>query len=142
MDLDKERIDRYLEKFEKVKRRSNNLDEWLAGDVESLTGDTERRLASYKAFQEIIEAVTDVCAMFAADNGLSVGDDYENLDKAAGVLYDRDIEKKLERANGLRNRIVHGYDKFEESRALEDMKSLLDALKKFEKDARKWIKNQ
>lgn len=142
LSLSEEKIDRYLEKLEKVRLRSENLNDWLAGDIETLKRNTERRLASYKAFQEIVEAMTDVCAMFAADNDMSVGDDYENLEKAAGRLYDEEIKGKLERANGLRNRIVHEYDNFEDLRALEDMKDLLDAVERFEKEARKWIKSQ
>ena len=135
-------IDRYLEKLEKLRLRSGNLEDWLEGDVETLTADTERRLAPYKAFQELFEAITDVCTMFAADSNMSVGDDYENLAKAAGKLYDEEIEGKIQRANGLRNRIVHEYDKFEDFRALRDMKALLSALDRFEKGASKWIGNR
>ncbi|KXA96422.1 hypothetical protein AKJ37_05275 [candidate division MSBL1 archaeon SCGC-AAA259I09] len=140
--MDQERIDRYLEKLLRVRERSGNLEEWLAEGSEPLLTNTERRLATYKAFQEVVEAITDVCAMFAADNEMGVGDDYENLDKAAGRLYDEKIKRGLETANGLRNRIVHEYNKFENRRALENMKGLLKTIKMFEKEARGWIRSR
>lgn len=142
LGLNQDRIDRYLEKIEKIRKRSKNIEEWLKHGIDETSKNTERRLAIYKAFQEVVEAITDVCAMFAADNKMSVGDDYENLDKASGKLYREDIKGDLEDANGLRNRIFHEYNKFEDRRALESIIEGQNSLKKFLEDAERWIENQ
>ncbi len=128
LELNQDRMDRYLEKIEKIRKRSKNIEEWLKHDIDKASKNTERRLAIYKAFQEVVEAITDICAMFAADNKMSVGDDYENLEKASGKLYKEDIQGDLEDANGLRNRIIHEYNKFEDKRALESIREIQPSL--------------
>lgn len=135
--LKRERKDRYVEKLEKITERTKNIEEWLEDGVAPLLQNTERRLATYKAFQEVAEAITDICAMFAADNEMVVSDDYENIDKASGKLFSDEIREKIGAANGLRNRIIHEYNRFEDERALDSLENLLKPIRKFKEEARK-----
>lgn len=62
-----------------------------------------------------IDALMDVVAMLVKDLGLEVGDDYSNIEKLeeAGVL-SGDMAGFLRKASGLRNVIVHRYNKLDE----------------------------
>lgn len=124
MNLSKKRKDRYLEKPDKIQERHRDIVEWLENSNEVLRANTERRLALYKAFQEVVEAVTDICAMHLADTGHVVGDDATNIEKSAGKLFSDDIRDRLQEADGLRNRVVHEYNGLDTELALTSMRDI------------------
>lgn len=137
-----ERRDRYLEKLDRIRIRTDEIEEWSQPGVEVLLGRSRDRLAIYKAFQEAVEAAMDLCAMFLVDEDMSVGDDYENVERASGRLFPSELDRGLKNANGLRNRVIHEYNKFEEDRALEGIAEKAGTLRAFEREARKWIKER
>lgn len=120
----KERKNRYREKTEFIEKRFTELEEWIIGE------DEKTKLASYKAFQEIMEALFDLIAMLIRDRGKLVEDDHKNIDKLAeiGIINARDSEI-LHDANGLRNRIVHKYNKIDDAIAKESIITLMPYLK-------------
>lgn len=140
MDFSKKRKNRYLEKLDKIKERCEEIDDWISQDIKFLMEESKDKLAIYKGFQEAVEAITDICAMFLADSNMAVGDDYENIHKSSGKLFPDRLKVELMEANGLRNRVVHEYNKFNDTQALEAVKQLLPSLKRFEKEVREWIK--
>jgi len=143
VELSGERKDRYLEKIEKMENRISNVDGWI-GDVgrDGFTEDEMKKLAVYKAFQELVEAATDVCAMYLADRNGPVGDDYENIEKASGKLYSEGMEDDLKRANGLRNRVVHEYNGLRDEVAYSGIEELLPSLEKFKEEVLEWIREK
>ncbi len=101
------------------------------------------RLAIYKAFQELVEVLTDIIAMILIDNDKGVGDDYANIDKIVKiiVLENKEIEV-LNEANGLRNRVVHGYNKTDDKRAKESIEKLIPNLEKILEKISRFVKGQ
>ena len=57
----------------------------------------------------------DIIAMLVKDKGATVSDDYHNIEKLQELKIISGTESiELKRLNGLRNAIVHKYNKFEE----------------------------
>ena len=132
--MEKERIERYKEKIELAHKRLENIEE----NFENFDNEIIK-LGVYKAFQEVVEAITDLISMILIDRGNSVGDDYVNIDKIRKIinLSDKEVEL-LEEANGLRNRIIHKYNKTDDKKAknsieriVSEIQEILNKLSKF-----------
>ncbi len=120
-----ERKKRYLEKIELAEKRIIEIEEWISSQ------DEKSKLASYKAFQEIVEVISDIAAMLLKDKEKLVEDDYKNIEKLMQLKIIGDNEAKiLEDANGLRNRIIHKYNKTDDIIAKESIQILLPQIKK------------
>lgn len=122
--MDEERKTRYREKIEFILEKSDNI---------PLIPDTplERDAAFYR-LQVAIEGITDVSAMLVKDIGKTVGDDYHNID----ILIEEGIVSGefgayLKRLNGLRNILVHRYNKVEEKLIFENMGEIIKNITKF-----------
>ena len=119
-----ERKIRYKIKLEFAEKRIIQIEEWLSFN------DEKTKLACYNAFQEIVEVISDVIAMLIKDKGKIVEDDYKNIEKLAEIKIIEEKDRKiLEDANGLRNRIIHKYNKTDDTTARESIISLLPYLK-------------
>lgn len=134
--MDEERFARYAEKLRHAEDRLELFDEWAP----QATEDTALRLASFKAFQEVGEALADMCAMITKDLSQFPKDDYSNVD----VLQEREIlstesADALRELTGLRNRLVHEYDKLDEEIALSSAIRLREPVGKTLKEVRAWI---
>lgn len=141
--MNQKRVERYREKVERIKTRASDIEGWISGLSESsFKQDKKTRLAVYKAFQELVEAVGDICAMHAVDTGKVVGDDHENIEKGAGSLYDGELSNDLKSSNGFRNRLIHEYNGLDHKIAYDSIRDLLPALKRFGEEVEKWIENR
>ena len=115
---------RYKEKFELARER--------IGDVGILLGDFDNkfsRLACYKAFQELVESIFDIIAMLLKDHGKTVEDDYTNVEKLERIAINEKDADILREANGLRNRIIHRYNRVDDMIAKQSIENLLPHLK-------------
>ncbi|MFZ2070952.1 MAG: DUF86 domain-containing protein [Halobacteriota archaeon] len=128
---------RILEKVETVIERVEFIEEHLSQQILS---DRILRKALYKEFQEAVEAASDVCAMLRRGLNSSAKDDYSNIDFLVenGILELR-IGEKIKEANGLRNRLIHGYDGVDDAPACYAITELIDDLKKFSVVVLEWI---
>ena len=71
--MEKERLVRYIAKLELLEERLNDIESWISGlSFEEFESDKKTKLATYKAFQEAVEAITDICAMMLKDMKLLV----------------------------------------------------------------------
>jgi len=105
--------------------------------------DEKSKLASYKAFQEIVEASMDILAMMIKDQKLIPKDDYSNIEIANNKkLLTSELCTTLKDMNGLRNRIVHEYNGLADNIALRSMKRLLPQITNFMEQVEKWLKKQ
>lgn len=134
--VDAARLARYADKLRHVEQRLDQFGSWAGDAVES----DRDRLASFKAFQEVGEALADVCAMLVKDLGIGPKDDYTNVD----VLETEDVldgtqANALRELNGLRNRLVHEYDDLDESLAVESALELAPSIRLICKELRTWI---
>jgi len=130
-----ERKLRYMDKLAHIDRRIANIESWL-----SLSHEERTRMAIYKAFQEVVEAFFDVLSMKLVDLKIPPKDDYTNIEllEESGLL-NKEISNTLRSANGLRNRLVHGYNKLSDELAIESIRNLLPKLIKIRGDIESWI---
>jgi len=128
---------RILEKVETVVERVEFIEEHLSKEI---LGDRILRKAIYKEFQEAVEAASDVCAMVRRGLNSSAKDDYGNIDFLVenDILEER-MGEKLKEANGLRNRLIHGYDGVNDETACYAIKELVGDLKDFSVVVLEWI---
>lgn len=141
--MDIERAKRYEDKLNLISERLRDIDEWISGyDASDFTSDKKTRLAVYKAFQELTEASFDIIAMACKDSKIIPKDDYTNVD----ALYDKKIiddslKNALSESNGLRNRLVHHYNRLDDGIAFESIQELLPYFKYFTEVIEKWLKS-
>ena len=96
--------------------------------------------ALFYRLQISIDAAMDVVAMLCKDLGITVRDDYSNIDELESLkIFQMDLLKDLRRLNGLRNVLVHRYNKIEEGRIIQEKNNFADILKKYVKEMEKVI---
>lgn len=139
--MDIERAKRYKEKLNFISERLEDIEEWTSIDVSDFISDKKTRLATYKAFQELIEASFDIVAMMCKDSRIIPKDDYTNVES----LYNKNIieerlVKALAESNGLRNRLIHHYNTLDDRIAFESILALLTIFKYFTEVIDKWLK--
>ncbi len=134
--MDEKRILRYREKISVIEKRRENISAWI-GDR-----DEKSILAVYKAFQELMEAFTDIFAMMLKDMKDVVQDDYSNIERLSEKnMLSGKQEGLMKEANGLRNRLVHEYNGLERKTALESIKKINSELEDLVQEIDGWIKS-
>lgn len=137
--METDRLKRYKDKIDLILERKTEIKEWSGDFLE----DKKSMLASYKAFQEIVEAATDILAMMIKDEGSVPGDDYSNIDLAEGKkLIDTKMAESLKEANGLRNRVIHEYNGLNKEIAHESMIELLHVFEEFVEVVEQWLQTK
>ncbi len=133
------RLKRYADKIKIIRKRKGEVEEWANEFLE----DEKTMLACYKAFQEITEASMDILAMTLKDDGLAPKDDYSNIDLVfEKKILDKKVSGALKEANGLRNRIIHGYNGLNAKTAYESLLELLPFFDDFLAMVEKWLKKK
>ncbi len=134
--MDEKRILRYREKISVIEKRRENISAWIGDRDEKST------LAVYKAFQELMEAFTDIFAMMLKDMKDMVQDDYSNIERLGekNMLTGKQ-EGLMKEANGLRNRLVHEYNGLERKTASESIKRINSELEDLVQEIDGWIKS-
>ena len=101
------RRERYLKKIEKFEKEKEYIQQHKIED------DTTERAILY-SLQVCVEITTDIIAMKVKDVGLIVEDDYSNIETLVeeGIINEEDADL-LKRFNGIRNAVVHKYDKLD-----------------------------
>jgi len=114
---------RYLKKIEKFETEKEYIQQHEIED------DTTERAILY-SFQVSVEITTDIIAMKVKDIGRVVEDDYANIEKLLeeGIINQKEADL-LKRFNGVRNAVVHKYDKLD----IELIKKALDKLDELSK---------
>lgn len=136
--MDRERCDRYKDKLELIEKRLQEIEEWTDISSEEFIYDEKTKLATYKAFQEISESCMDIIAMACKDLKILPKDDYTNIEKLNSKL---NIDKRrLQEINGLRNRLIHRYNRTDDTIAFESIHELLPEINTFIEVISKWIK--
>lgn len=132
------RAGRYREKLNRIILRAGQAQSWLEENgPEYFLEDDKTKLATYKAFQEAVEASMDVVAMMCKDLGSTPQDDYGNLDRLE-VLADAS-RAVLKEANGLRNHLIHRYNKRDDHIAWQSMADLLPGILAFTEEVAAWL---
>ena len=89
-----------------------------------------------------IEAAMDLAAMAVKDKGYTVSDDYHNIEQLVTLkVISSSAGEELKKLNGLRNAIVHKYNKFEEEVVLKAAEHIVKVLVSFLKSIEHELKN-
>ena len=125
--MDELRIKRYRDKI-------NHIVDYIKDLPIEPKNELEKRGIFY-SLQTSIEAIVDLIAMLTKDLGIPVKDDNTNISE---IVKKRKLKsglgKKLKKANGMRNIIVHHYNDFEEQIILNSVEEIKDLLSKWIND--------
>ncbi|MCD6402351.1 DUF86 domain-containing protein [bacterium] len=117
------RKERYFDKINFILDKIENIPEFE---------DDIKRDAAFYRMQIAIEAAMDIVAMLTKDVGGKVGDDYTNIIfLTEREVLSKDLGEKLKELNGLRNVIVHKYNKVEEELIEEKRQFVFETLNEF-----------
>lgn len=137
--MDQWRIKRYRDKLAVIQKRLEEIDEWTEGqEAEDFARDEKTKLATYKAFQEIVEASMDLIAMVCKDLKIAPKDDYANI--ANVPFLDAPMKQVLVEANGLRNWVVHLYNRADDLIAFGSVTELLPQFVIFVDVIEQWMR--
>jgi len=137
--MNTDRLNRYKEKIDIIEKRIQEVEEWSDISSDEFLLDERTKLATYKAFQELAESCMDIIAMACKDVKILPKDDYSNIEKlSARIKFNKQV---MQEVNGLRNRLIHRYNKTDDLIALQSIKELLPEVTKFVEVIKKWIKN-
>jgi len=113
--------ERYLKKIEILERELEYI------NSHAITGEVTERAALY-SLQICIESGMDIIAMKVKDLGLVVADDYTNIEKLIqGNVIALKEGELLKEFNGIRNAIVHKYNRLD----MAIIKEALDRIAEF-----------
>ena len=91
--------------------------------------------ALFYRLQISIDASMDVVAMLCKDLGITVKDDYSNLDELEKLsIFTPGLINELRKWNGLRNVLVHKYNKIEEEIVFQNKNRVVETLITFAKE--------
>ena len=136
-----ERAKRYKDKTNIIMKRAHQIKCWVQEiSSDQLLDDDRTKLATYKAFQEIVESCMDIVAMMCKDTSIVPKDDYSNIENLDQI--DKKTKTSLAAANGLRNRLVHRYNQTDDRLALESINVLLPELSCFVEIVEIWIRER
>ncbi len=124
-----ERLDRIKEKLNYASDRLEDVKQWIEDYKKS--NNKKDLAASMKAFQEVVEALTDAVALIIRHINYSIKDDYSNFEllETKGIITKEQKEICIE-ANGLRNRIIHRYNHVDDIIFVESCEKLITGIKK------------
>lgn len=115
--LDREILRRKLERITSDLRL---LEPIAVLDIEAYRADPYRPKATERLLQEIVEAAVDINTHLLVSAGRPAPDDLYSsfLDMAGLGVLDRALAEALAPSAGLRNRLVHEYDRIDDARVL------------------------
>lgn len=98
--------------------------------------DIYKRKATERLLQELIEAAIDINVHLTVASGHAVPDDYyESFIRAGEIkIISMNLAQKLAPSAGLRNRLVHEYDRLEHPMVLEAVKTAEELFSRYVKE--------
>lgn len=126
MQMNKERLQQYSAKIDYIVEKLYTIpDEIDLEDSLYVDGILYR-------VQTSIEAIMDIIAMHIHDSGISVGDDYNNIELiASDIQLSADIESNLKKLNGMRNVIVHRYGNVDAELVICNLDTIKETISEF-----------
>jgi len=136
-------MSRINDKIKELEEYLQELSEIIPENFEEYKNSFEKRAACERYFEKIIETVVDLSFIFIKENNLNPPEDEEGVFK---VLFNEEIIserlcEKLKDAKGMRNFIIHQYEKIDDEvvfdvikdELLSDIEDFLNQIKKFMK---------
>lgn len=127
------RKDQYSRKFEFIIDKISLLPDNIEENIFYID-------ALFYRLQVSVDAAMDIVAMLCKDLGITVKDDYSNIDELEGLdLFQKKLLRNLRRLNGVRNVLVHRYNKIEEEQIIREKDNFINILKEFVKRVEKVV---
>jgi uncharacterized protein YutE (UPF0331/DUF86 family) len=119
------RLEQYHRKIDFIIEKINTLPQNIAADIFYMD-------ALFYRLQVAIDATMDIIAMLCKDFGINVHDDYMNISELEKIkIFPPSEFTQLRKLNGLRNVLVHKYNKIEEDLILQEKDQLVEKLNQF-----------
>ena len=139
-----------MSNIEKRVKRYHDKIEFIIEKIEDIPKDNPTSLEKDGIFYRLlvaIEAAMDIIAMQLKDIGIKVEDDYNNIEKlVTNKRISIELGKGLKKCNGLRNILVHKYNKMDEEIAIESIdevkRNLISLIKIIEEFLDEFKKNK
>ena len=141
--IDKNRIERYIEKLEHLNKLFKKLNEWTITleENEFLNLDLKEKFGIYHASQILTEIITDIIAMVTKDLKVKPKDDYSNIEYLEeNQLISKELAINLKKLNGLRNVLVHDYNGLDDRIAFRGIKEYNPSIEQFKEVIKEWLK--
>lgn len=132
---------RISDKIKELEEYLQELSEIIPENFEEYKNSFEKRAACERYFEKIIEAVVDLSFIFIKENNLNLPEDEEGVFK---VLFNEEViserlSEKLKDAKGMRNFIIHQYEKIDnevvfdviKEELIKDIEEFIEQIKKF-----------
>ena len=130
------RRDQYIRKLEFIADKIAILPENMNDNIFLMD-------ALFYRLQVSIDAAMYIVAMLSKDLGITVKDDYSNIDELENLnIFPGEFLNEIRRLNGLRNVLVHRYNKIEEDLIVKEKDHFVEVLKEFIKIVEKLINEQ
>jgi uncharacterized protein YutE (UPF0331/DUF86 family) len=120
-------MSRINDKINELEEYLQEFSEILPENFEEYKNSFEKRAACERYFEKIIEAVIDLSFIFIKENNLNSPEDEEGVFR---VLFNEEViserlSEKLKDAKGMRNFIIHQYEKIDDEIVFEAIKEEL-----------------
>ena len=117
-----------LRKLERIAEDIRLLEPFRGMTLEVYRADVYRRKAVERLLQEVIEAAVDINSHLIVGSGRPAPDDLHSsfLALAEMGVIDREFAAALAPCAGLRNRLVHEYDRIDDSKVLSAVQQALE----------------
>jgi len=128
----------------KRKEQYNRKLEFIIDKLSYLPDNVEENIffvdALFYRLQVSIDAAMDIIAMLCKDLGITVKDDYSNIDELGDLdLFKKELLRNLRRLNGVRNVLMHRYNKIDEQQIISEKENFVKMLKEFARQVEKVI---
>ncbi len=122
-----------LRKLERITQNLRLLEPMKELSVEAYAADVYRRKATERLLQEIVDAAVDLNAhMLVASGAVAPDDLFTSFIALAGIgVLDESLARSLAPSAGLRNRLVHEYDRIDDQIVLHSVRSALDLFPRY-----------
>ena len=131
----------------KRKDQYNRKLEFIIDKLSLLPDNVEENIfyvdALFYRLQVSVDAAMDIVAMLCKDLGITVKDDYLNIDALEALdLFQKELLRNLRRLNGVRNALVRRYNKIEEEQIIKEKENFVNILKEFVKRVEKVVNDR
>jgi uncharacterized protein YutE (UPF0331/DUF86 family) len=107
---------RIQDKVEEIERYLQDLELIIPDNIDEYFENLEKRLATERAFEKVIESVNDLAILFLKEKRLPLPSEeihaFEII--ASKNVISQDLGLNLKRAKGMRNFLAHQYDKVDD----------------------------
>ena len=123
-----------MNRIEQYKRKFNFIIDKIMVLPENVKEEVFLMDALFYRLQVSIDAAMDVIAMLSKDLGVTVKDDYSNIDELKSFnIFPKELLNDLTYLNRVRNTLVHKYNKIEDDQIIQEKDHYVDVLKLFVK---------